>query len=341
MLTFKVSSYLIPVFLLLSSIVWAQNDSIQLKNNDVLVGEIKTLSNGILIIKTSYSDEDFKIEFSEVKGFIIQRKCLVLLTDGRRRFGHLRTNETGIVAITSEDDIVEHFKLEEVIALQEVDDKFWNRFKGGIDLGYNVTKANNNAQFTIGGQFEYIDELWLLEGNINVLNSTQDHTDQIKRTDGNLELRRLFSRKWYLLGSGSFLANTEQALKGRTNPSIGIGKLMFSTNKLYLGLAVGFAYNFENYEDTSFNKSTPEAFIFTGFNMYNFNDFNLKTGLKFYPSLSERGRVRVDYDLTFKYDLPFDFYIKMGYTINFDNQPVIVGNDYDYIFTSGFGWKFN
>lgn len=254
---------------------------------------------------------------------------------------HLRTDTSGTITMTLKDGKEEHFKLEEVIAFEEVDDNFWNRIKGGIDLGYNFTKANNNAQFTIAGQFEYNGEIWRLESNINVLNSTQDEADKTKRTDGNLEFRRLLPRKWYLLSDVSFLSNTEQALDGRISPSIGFGRLLISTNKLYLGLAVGYAYNIENYEDTSLNKSTSETFIFTGFNMYDFNDLDLQAGIKFYPSLSEKGRIRADYDLNLKYDLPLDFYIKMAFTLNFDNQPAIDGNDYDYIFTSGFGWEFN
>jgi len=75
--------------------------------------------------------------------------------------------------------------------------------------------------------------------------------------------------------------------------------------------------------------------------MFDYTDVSLTTGLKFFVSLSEKGRVRSDYDITLKYDLPLDFYIKMGYTLNYDNQPAIEGNDFDYIFTSGFGWEFD
>ena len=335
------NKYLIVVIFLISSITWAQNDTIQLKNKDVLVGEVKSISTGILIIETLYSDEDFKIKLNKVKTLIIQRKCLIVLTEGRRRFGNIRTTTPGMVGITLEDSKVEHFKLEEIIALQEVDDNLWKRFKGQIDLGYNFTKANNSAQFTIAGQLEFVGEIWLLEGNINVLNSTQDDADKTKRTDANFELIRLLPGKWYLLGDVSFLANTEQALDARISPSLGVGKLLISTSKLHLGLDVGFAFNIENYVDTSLNKTSSEAFISSGFNMFDFNDFDLKTGIKFYPGLSERGRIRTDYNLTLKYDLPRDFYIKMGFTLNFDNQPAIVGNDFDYIFTSGFGWEFD
>ena len=135
------NKYLIIVVLLISAVIQAQNDTIRLKNNDVLAGEVKSFANGVLILETSYSDEDFKIEFNKVKGLIIQRKCLIILTDGRRRFGNIKTDEKGIVVITLEDNTIEHFKLEELIGLEEVDDNFWSRIKGSIDLGFKLYKG--------------------------------------------------------------------------------------------------------------------------------------------------------------------------------------------------------
>ncbi len=75
--------------------------------------------------------------------------------------------------------------------------------------------------------------------------------------------------------------------------------------------------------------------------MFDFEDIDLYSSVLFYPSLSEGGRLRTDYDLTLKYDLPLDFYIKAGFTFNYDNQPAVSGNQFDYIITSGFGWEFN
>jgi len=336
-----VNRYLLIFGLLISSILSGQNDTIHLKNNDVLVGEVKSFSNGVLIFETSYSDEDFKIEFNKLKGLIIERKCLIILTNGRRRFGNIRTDNEGLVKITLEDKSVEQFKLDEIIALEEVDDDFWNRIKGSIDLGFNFSKANNNTQIIIGGDLHYADKSWLMEGDIGVMNSKQDDAERTKRTDANLELIRILPRKWYLLGDVSFLSNTEQALDGRISPSLSLGKFLISTNKLYLGLSAGLSYNIENYVDDSFNKTSSEAVISTSFNMFDYEDIDLKTGLDFYSSLSERGRVRVDYDMVLKYDLPLDFYVKLGFTLNFDNQPAIMGNDVDYIFTTGFGWEFD
>jgi hypothetical protein len=43
--------------------------------------------------------------------------------------------------------------------------------------------------------------------------------------------------------------------------------------------------------------------------------------------------------LNIKYDLPHDFYIKPGITVNYDNRPAITGRDWDYVFTFSIGWE--
>ncbi len=335
------NKYLFTFFLLICIVGNAQNDTIHLINNEFLVGEVKSFEKGVLTIETSYSDKDFKVEFNKVRGLIIQRKSIIILTEGRRRYGNIRTDSPGMVMITLADGTIEHFKLNKIIALQEIHENFWRRFSVAIDTGFNLTKANNSTQLTIGGEFDYTDEKWLFEGNINLLNSLQDDVDRIERTDAKLQLIRILTKKYYLLSNASFLSNTEQALDGRITPSIGVGKFLISTNRLYLGINLGFAYTIENYTDTSLNKTSSEAVIGLSYNMYDFKDLDLNTGVKFYPSLSEKGRIRTDYDLILKYKLPLDFYIKLSFTLNFDNQPVVDGSSLDYIFTSGFGWEFN
>ena len=327
-------TYVILLFIPL--ICYTQNDTLRLIDNTVLTGEIKKFSKGVLIIETSYSDKDFKIEYNKVKSIFIERKSLIILTNGRRRFGNLSTNAKGVAVILLENGVEEHYNLDEIVALDEVDDNFWNRFNGSIDLGLNFSKANKYTQYTIVGDFHYVDNLWLIDGDVSVLSSTQEDAVKTKRTTAELVFYRIFSREWYLIGNTSFLKNTEQALDGRISPSIGAGKFLISTNKLYLGLSSGFTYNIEKYVDRALNKTSSEIFISAGFNMFDFEDFDLESSIKFYHSLSEKRRIRTDYDINLKYDLPLDFYLKLGFTFNFDNQPAIVGNDFDYIFTSGF-----
>ena len=334
-------TYLFVFILLFSLTIDAQNDTIRLKNNYTLVGDIKSLSTGVLTMETSYSDKDFKIEFDKVESIIINEMCILNLTDSRRFYGHIESESPGTFTISFEDGTSQQFNINELIGIIKVKDKFWKRFEFGLDLGFNFTKANNNAQFTISSYFNYTGELWLTKGNVNVLNSAQDSVNNVKRTDAMLEAIRMLPKKWYVLSDVSFLSNTEQSLKGRVTPSLGIGRFLKSTNKLYLGVTVGATYNIENYEDASLNKTSSEAFLGSTFNMFDYKDLDLKTGIKLYASLSEKGRIRTDYDITIKYDLPWDFYIKTEFTINYDNQPAVSGTELDYIFTSGFGYKFD
>jgi hypothetical protein len=319
----------------------AQNDTIRLKNNNVLFGEIKSLTTGILTMETSYSDKDFKIEFNKVVELSVHKKCIINLTNSRRYYGNIKSEAPGTFTIFFDNGTSEKFEMYEMTGLIEVSENFFKRFKFYLDLGYNFTKANNNAQFTISSSINYVGEKWLLKGNVNLLNSSQDSVNNVKRTDAILEAIRLLHKKWYILSDVSFLSNTEQSLTGRITPSLGLGRFIKSTNKLYLGVTLGATYNIENYQDSSLNKTSSEAFLGSSFNMFDFNDFNLVTGVKFYVSLSEKGRVRTDYDITIKYDLPWDFYIKTAFTLNYDNQPVVSGTQLDYIFTSGFGYKFD
>jgi hypothetical protein len=319
----------------------SQNDSIVLKDKSILRGEIKQLSQGVLTMSTSYSDKDFQIEFKKVTSIKTERKSLIILTGGRRRFGYLTSDGKGGVTVIYKKDVVEHFKLNEVVALNEVFEKFWNRLSGSIDFGVNLSKANNFKQYNLGGNIKYTDQSFLFTGNINIINSSQSNAVKTQRTDAKIDLLKFLKKNNFAIGNLSFLQNTEQAIHSRINPSIGMGRFLVNTNKYYFGISISYTYNIENYVDSSLNKTSSEALLSATFYSFGFQNIDIDTSLNIYPSLSEKKRIRTDFDINLKYDLPFDFYIKSGLTINYDNQPAVNGRDTDYIFTTGFGWEFN
>ncbi len=320
-------------FLLISFCSFSQNDSIKLKNNDVLVGEIKTLTNGVLTMKTPYSDEDFKIEYKEVSEIYLDEFFLINLVNGSHYLGKIKTVSPGIIEIISAGMTFET-KIENIIQLKASGNKFWKRFIGEIDLGFNLTKANNFNQFTVSSKLKYVGELWNFSTAYSSLLTNQDNVEEIKRVEWSIEAQRFLFKDYYGISQVSFLSNTEQALEGRITTILGIGKYAIRSNRLYLGVRVGINYNIENYVDESLNKNSTEANIAAEFNMYEFGDFRLITDITFYPSLSESGRFRTDYNIDLKYDLPWDFYIKFDFSLNYDNQPAIEGNDFDYYFNS-------
>jgi len=333
------NKFLFFFILLLGFSGFAQKDSLKLKNNDIIVGEIKSLTNGVITMKTSYSDKDFKIEYIEVKEIFLNQTFLIYLVGGSHYLGKVRSVKPEIILLESEGVITFETKIQNLISLKPIDTKFWSRFTANIDLGFNVTKANNFNQLTLGSGLEYSGEKWNFDAGYSTLLSNQDNVDEIKRVEWNIETKRLIRKERYALLELSFLSNTEQALKGRVITRGGFGKFFINSNRLYLGVNIGINYNIETYYDESLDKNSTEVFIAPEFNMFEFGDFRLKTGFTSFLSLSESKRFRLDYSLDLKYDLPLDFYIKFDFSLNYDNQPAIEGNDIDYIFNSGFGWE--
>jgi len=319
----------------------AQSDTIVVTNGNVLYGEIKKLRSGTLTMETPYSDSDFTIDFDKVTEMKIQKLCFVILTGGRRLTGYLRSENPNEFTFT---DLVGNkavYKIRELVVLDELDDAFWKRIRGHIDVSYNLTKANNTSQLTIGGGLSYRGPKWLSSAKINALNSNQDNTDQISRTDINGELQRTLARNWYLLSNLSYLSNTEQSLDARYSIRAGGGRYLALTSKLAWGLNTGLNYNIENFSDTTADRESTEFFIGTSIDMFDYKDWRLKSILNVFPSLSESGRWRVDYNLDIKWDLPLDFYIKTNLQFNYDNRAAATGTNFDYIWTSGVGWSFN
>ena len=329
-------------FILFSShLIFSQNDTIRVKNGNVLYGEIKKLRASVLTIETPYSDSDFTIEFSQVTEIKIQKMCFVILTGGRRLTGYIRTEKPGEFTFTDTNGSTQVYKISELVVLDELDDRFWKRISGNIDLSYNLTRANNASQFTIGGGLSYRGPKWNGRATVNALNSNQDDVEEISRTDITAEIQRVLPRNWYLLGNLSFLSNTEQSLDARYSIRVGGGRYLALTSKLAWGLNVGFNFNIEDFSDMTPDRESTELYLGTNFDMFDFKDWSLKTNVNVFPSLSESGRWRVDYNLDIKWDLPYDFYIKTNLQFNYDNRSAATGSDFDYIWTTGVGWEFN
>ncbi|MEM1002990.1 MAG: DUF481 domain-containing protein, partial [Bacteroidota bacterium] len=225
--------------------------------------------------------------------------------------------------------------------LDELDDRFFKRISGNIDLSYNLTKANNASQLTVGGGLRYRGPKWVSSATVNSLTSNQDDVEEISRTDISSEVQRVLPRNWYLLSNYSFLSNTEQALEARNSLRIGGGRYLALTSQLAWGLNIGFNFNIESFSDMTPNRESTELYLGTNFDMFDFKDWSLKTNLNVFPSLSESGRWRVDYSLDIKWDLPLDFYIKTSLQFNYDNRAATAGSDFDYIWNTGIGWEFN
>lgn len=313
-------------------------DTLHLNNGNILIGEVKSMDRGILLMETPYSDSDFKIEWGKVVNIKTTTFFLVTISDGSRYNSTLKTQQTGNLTLVTLEGNYE-IAHNDVVYLNSIDQEFWSQLYASVDVGYSFTKANNLKQGNIRSNIGYLAEMWSADFSYNLITSTQDEIEPIRRTDGILTFRYYLPHDWYATPQLDFLSNSEQQLDQRLTFKLGIGKYILHTNTTYWGFQGGFALNTEKFTSGDPNRESGEAYFGTELNLFDIGDLNLLTKATAYPSITSKGRWRFDFKFDMKYDLPLDFYIKMGVTYNFDNQPIDESSKTDYVFQTTFGWE--
>jgi hypothetical protein len=208
-----------------------------------------------------------------------------------------------------------------------------------IDIGLSLTKANNLRQYTSRTNLGYTADRWQVTLFYSDLRSKQDSVAETKRTEFGATFRYFLQDDWFLNASPDLLSNTEQALKLRFTGKLGGGKYFVHTNKAYIGAGAGLSFNNESFTNSTPSRNSLEAYFGGEVNLFDLENFSLLTNVYVYPSLTESGRWRTDFSLDTKYDLPLNFYLRLGGTVNYDNRPAVVGKETDYVLNFSVGWE--
>lgn len=327
------------IFVVLNVHLSAQVDTVYFVTGDYMLGEVKKMDKGVLVAETAYSDKDFQIEWSEVRSIRTQNQFMIDLSGGQKYYGRLFSLPDSTVQIMTMpfEPIVVH--MDDILYFEAYDDRFKDRFSASIDLGYDLARARTLRKLNSTVKLGYHAEKWSSDLGVNILRSTQDESEDIQRTESDLTFRYLLTRKWYLIGTVTELSNTEQNLDIRMNGQLGMGRFIVRSKKLYWGAKVGVNRNLERYSNDTDDRESWEGILGTELNLYNMGDIDLLFMFMAYPGLTEKGRMRSDSKLDIKYDLPLDFYLKLGISVNYDNQPAEDAQELDYIFQFGLGWE--
>jgi len=312
-------------------------DVVVLTNGDKLVGEIKSVEKDVLTFSTDYSDSDFKIKWEKIATIESDRQFLMETFDGRRLSGSLTpvADTKGTVTIDGAS-----VPLPNVSTVQPFETTFWSRMDAGFDFGYSLTKTNSAKQLSFGGTMTYRAEMYgdTLFGN--AFNSSQDNAPTTSRWDVSNDFRRLLGTRWYANTTQEFLNSEEQGLDLRTTIGGGAGRYLFRSSPQHLSLGAGIAWTNENYTDAALaTKDSAEAYVGTEFFTEKLKVTDFITRFTWFPSLTISGRQRFNYRFDFDFNLPGDWYFRMGFFDNYDNTPAAGFSKNDYGWSNAFGLK--
>jgi hypothetical protein len=335
---------------------YAQKDTLKLNNGNIIVGDLKAMTKGVLTIEPPYSAADFKIKWEDIQEMKTSQRYLITISNGQRINGNFYSAGKAKVHIENENGDNLTVAQNEIVDITSIESGFLSRLSASIDFGYSLTKANNQQQFNSNLRMDYLEDRWSADLRYNSLIANQDNVNEIQRNNGAIGYRYFLPGDWNLGADINLLSNTEQSIDLRTTGILGIGNFISRSNSMYWNVFGGLAFTNEafstvfNPEDginnTAPNRESLEGFIGTDLNLYDIGDLNLLTYLGVYPTIIsdenvEPGRIRTDFRFDAKYDNVFikDFYIRAGFSLNYDNRPVESGKEIDYIFTTGFGWE--
>ena len=227
----RVLKMLSVILLIIPITNWAQTDSLILQNNNVIVGEIKSMSKGVLTIETDYSKSDFAVEWSGIKKIYSKQNFIITLDNQDRHSGSIQSGdqENKIIITTIEGTTVET-TLADIVYLKGVKSSFWSRAYGSIDLGLGITKANNLRQYNMRSSLGYLSNKWQFDVYYDDIRSSQDSVIQQGERKSGISAKYLFRKGWFVFASVDFLSNTEQSLDLRTTGKLG-GRKFCMANK--------------------------------------------------------------------------------------------------------------
>lgn len=336
-----ISAMTVMLWLININYSYSQTDSLHIYTGEIIVGELKEMKENVATINTSYSESDFKIKWNTITRLNTKTQFLVSLSSGKHYSGQLVSRSNEKIGILSNTDTLAIVSPKNIVFLRQLNNFFWSNLDIAMSLGFNYAKAKNLTQYSVRSSLGYRAKSWSATTNYNHIISTQDNVLTTDRLDANITYKYYFKRKWFGLGEVNWLSNTAQNVELRTLSKLGVGRYFIRTNHLYWGLQSGISYNLEELssENLTENNSSSEAFIGTEINFYNIGDLNFLSRVIFYPSLTESNRKRIDLNTDVKYDLPLDFFVNLGLSLNYDNQPLNTTNNTDYVLQMTFGWS--
>jgi len=342
------------VFLLCSDASARERDDVVwMSNGDRLTGEIKQLQHGKLRLSTDSLGE-VSIEWDEISRIYSDYEFQFERTDGKRFTGTVKPTPTQQMISLQHGESTVDFAHERVVRISQIEDSFWERLNGSLSFGYSFTKASDVAQGNLAFRATHRTEIraWTLDGSTILTNDQADESTQ--RSDLSLNLARFRNDRWftsYILG---FESNDELRLDLRSSIGAGIGRFLVQTNTSELALLGGLVGTAENLSpefdpDTGEiivdhpSQENIEGLLGIDYSRYVFDDptVDLSAKLTVFPSITDSGRTRGQFDVNLRWEMIKDLYWDLSYYNTYDSDPPsgsLSTNDYGVV--TSIGWSF-
>jgi len=318
-----------------------KTDVIVLVNQDRITGEIKSLDRGRL----EYSTDDMgtlSIKWDKIIQITSNSFFQVETSRGEKFYGTiLEPTDSGTMVM----QLIQTYTLPmiSVVKINPIKQSFWSGLDGYIDIGASFKKARKDLSLHGAAEVRFRGRKWGFKLNGNTDFQRQDSVPNIRRDNAAVQVERLLVNKWAIAVKNEWSTNSEQSLDLRTQFGLSGIWTGMQTNQHLLRISGGVNLNREQYVGSDTAAVGGEGVVGGDFLAFRFDSPKLDINTSFYvfPSVTDLGRVRMQFDNRVSYELLKDFTVSLTFYDSFDSRPpseIAAKNDFSVTF--GLGWKF-
>jgi len=321
-----------------------KTDLVYLTNGDRITGDVKKLERGRLLVKT-HSLGNLYVEWTAVDRIVSNKPLQLELDNGRRVLGKLAKTDSARTLVTDGYDESQSLPVEQVVRIEPVyiDRSFWERLDGKIGLGINYTKGSEVAQLYFLGNAKYrkVESEYQLNWN-TILTSNGTGTDS-QRGDIRGIYRRYLDNRWFWTGLANIDRNDELGIRKRFSAGGGGGRVLRQRKDSQISLVAGAVATAEDPTGSDANDTNIEAIFIGDYGLFKFATpkTELRTTLTVWPSITDWGRVRGNFDISLGQEIiNDDLSISLTAYATYDNQPPTGAEKEDYGFITSLDYSF-
>ncbi len=318
-----------------------KTDVLVLENGDRITGEIKSYSQGRITLDT-FAEGWINVKWNRILSITSGKEFDVQTVDGLHHYGALSPSDPpgSLVIVSGPETTTVHFF--QVFGLAPVYRRFWRRWDGSLDLGFNYTQSSNLVQFNLAADATYRMRNYQLVANLSSFFSRQNEVTAAERGSFALYYDRFLANRWLLEAGTGLDRNIQLGLKLRASVGLGAGRNVIQTNQTQLTPILGIIANHERpvEGEAKYNAEASVGCRYSYF-MYDFPKLTINASVQVNPSLTEAGRVRLEANASVKREIISDFYLAISVYDSFDSRDPSTGlSKNDWGPTLSVGWTF-
>ena len=316
-----------------------KTDVVVLENGDRLTCEVKGFSRGRLTCSTDNAGT-VNVYWDRIAHLTSTQLFEVETTDGLLYYGQLTSPTARRLVATAANTSID-LAMGEVIRLTPLAAHFYQRIDGNVDLGFSLTRANNEVRYTLNSNAAYHGRRYLGSATLASQFTQRDDADRVSRNSLTAYGARALRDRWFAMVLGQTQSNEELSLDLRWVAGGGAGRYALQSNATKLMLFGGLVYTTERYSDSPEHRSA-EAVTGAQWDLFNArnNDYDLTTTLTGFYDITGDARVRSEFQTALRFKIFSDFTFSINGYDSYDSHPPQDGVKNDYGVTLSLGWSF-